>query len=298
MPHITTIHDQARTYSRSVLCTDYSRPHRALYAYTKRMVQCRHHTRVTVYSQLKLAFKPPQNDCKKSKKTEENYKKRRDHILRARTSVFDIVDCNLKKRPLFVTLTYRENQHDTRIARKHFSHFVRVCKNNDFPLKYLAVPERQERGAVHFHIIIFNHTFIPLDILKKAWNHGNVDVVRVKMNDHNHVCAYLASYIAEDLSLATKNQKTFFTSRGLARPLVSRDNDFIDATVYKIEKNQPTLEIILFGEKYLIKYHHDVYHQRRLSRSRKEKDYSQGSRRPYEYVGTVRRYTEQGFHSP
>lgn len=55
-----------------------------------------------------------------------------------------------------LTLTYRENMKDCRLAWKHFSKFARLIRkrSNHAQWPYIAVQELQERGAVHIHVAV------------------------------------------------------------------------------------------------------------------------------------------------
>ena len=84
---------------------------------------------------------------------EENYtnyqKVRRDTIRRLVTMNFD------KSKSKFVTLTFRENIKDVKVANSLFKAFIRRLKKVYKELLYVSVIEFQDknnRGAVHYHI--------------------------------------------------------------------------------------------------------------------------------------------------
>lgn len=70
------------------------------------------------------------------------------------------------------TLTYRGNQRDRVLARKHLTAFVRRVRAVLPGFRYLAVSERQKRGAIHWHIA--THGLPPFFVVKghkvKSWN--------------------------------------------------------------------------------------------------------------------------------
>lgn len=52
-----------------------------------------------------------------------------------------------------LTITYRENQADRQLAKKHFETWVRRMKSNlGGEFRYCASFEKQERGAMHMHV--------------------------------------------------------------------------------------------------------------------------------------------------
>ena len=53
----------------------------------------------------------------------------------------------------FITLTFKENLKDISIANKKFNSFVSNVRKKKKDFKYIAVPEFQKRGAVHYHLL-------------------------------------------------------------------------------------------------------------------------------------------------
>jgi len=51
-----------------------------------------------------------------------------------------------------LTITYRENQQDRELCKKHFKEWVRRMKNALPGFEYCASFEKQERGAIHVHV--------------------------------------------------------------------------------------------------------------------------------------------------
>jgi len=60
-------------------------------------------------------------------------------------------------------------------------------------LRYVAVPEFQERGAVHYHLIIFNINFIKGADIEKTWAYGKTDIKLVNRGTgaFNYIVKYL-----------------------------------------------------------------------------------------------------------
>lgn len=144
-------------------------------------------------------------------------------INRARSKLFRLVEGNVRRHgsypPVFVTLTFAENLQDLGEANAHFktymkrlNYFLRV------DLKYVAVPEFQERGAVHFHLVFFNLPYIDKFDLENIWGHGFTNIQVVK--NVRSMGAYLAKYFAKsahDPRLFGK--KSYTASRGIYRPV-------------------------------------------------------------------------------
>jgi hypothetical protein len=79
-----------------------------------------------------------------------------------------------------VTLTYRENVTDFEIAARDLTRFIRIVTSKKPTWQYVAVPERQQRGAFHWHIAV--RGWQDVAFLRAAWlsvvgkNQGNIDV--------------------------------------------------------------------------------------------------------------------------
>lgn len=137
----------------------------------------------------------------------------------------------------FITLTYKKNMKDLKQADEDFKNFIKRFKYhlNISDLAYIAVRERQKRGAIHFHLICnWSHNFASHDEIehyerlfgadKKFWGHGFVDIKDI--NHVDNVGAYIIKYMTKDLSLELyKGKKLYLCSQGLERPLVYRGHD-------------------------------------------------------------------------
>lgn len=172
-------------------------------------------------------------DPNKEKPTEdEKYEKRKDNAFQAQRNFRRLVAANLNKEniPILVSLTYAENMQDIKIGYKDFKLFILALKYKfGKGFKYIAVPEFQKRGAVHFHILIWglpkylNHQYEKENrVLAPIWGHGFVDI---KDTDGDQkIAGYLAKYMAKafvDRNL--KNQKAYASSRNVERPDVESD---------------------------------------------------------------------------
>jgi hypothetical protein len=127
--------------------------------------------------------------------------------------------------PVFITVTYKENFSDLPLANRSFSKFIQrfnyFLGHQSAWLQYVAVPEFQKRGAVHYHMIFFNLPFIERgpDVLRKLWREG----YQVKMKatpDVRQVGSYLAPYLMKQgVDERFFCKRRFFSSRGLFEPL-------------------------------------------------------------------------------
>lgn len=150
-----------------------------------------------------------------------------------------------------LTVTYRENQEDRAVCKKHFKEWVRRMKAAIGPgFRYCASFERQERGAMHVHVA--THRLPKLANYKgvkvKAWEVGTKiwrDIVGV----NNGLCfvggkpkwakgprrnmslakmaAYVSKYIMKDFEDSPSESNRYSRSNGtvVSKPELMRLNN-------------------------------------------------------------------------
>ena len=129
-----------------------------------------------------------------------------------------------------LTLTYRENQSDLAIAWKHFRKFSKLMKARyKERWQYVAVPEYQKRGAVHFHLAISG--YYHYNTVRKFWKQaieadGNVDFGRPTRKNGSptkspkKIATYLAKYLTKQETVEF-NKKRYSSSRIELPPVIS-----------------------------------------------------------------------------
>jgi len=120
----------------------------------------------------------------------------------------------------FLTLTFAENITDRTFAIKEFSKFIYKVRRKYGDFGYIAVTEYQERGAVHFHAVLFNFPFVPkeeLPRLQKMWGFGFIDLKTIK--DTFKLSNYLSKYFTKTFEeMKHPKEKRFFRSKNLKVP--------------------------------------------------------------------------------
>lgn len=166
----------------------------------------------------------------------EKQRHRETAISRQRKRIRQLVNTNMTERSSFLTLTFSENLLDETKAKREMAKFFMRLKYHYPAVKhdYLAVWERQKRGAVHFHIILFDVPKIPLRALNKIWGHGYVKIN--KINNVDNVGAYVCKYLSKDLDLdEKKSSRRYTTSRGLKEPqIICNTNSVLDRKIDEI----------------------------------------------------------------
>lgn len=141
--------------------------------------------------------------------------------------------------PVLMTLTYKANMGDLKRGWQDYSHFMKRLRRalSKNVLRYIAVPEFQKRGAVHFHVLVWG---VPLDYVKSErntrlfadiWGHGFLDLHEA--DDRPQLAGYLAKYLSKTyLDDRLREQRCYGTSRNIERPatLKSRSFDFKEPT--------------------------------------------------------------------
>ena len=143
-----------------------------------------------------------------------------------------------KKFNEMLTLTYRENQPDRELCKKHFKEWVRRMKRALGDLRYCASFEVQERGSMHVHIATHK---LPVHAKYKgvkiqAWQLGTRiwrDIVgadnglcfvggrskfgspgRVKPLSLAKMANYVSKYILKDFELCQEEKNRYSRSNG------------------------------------------------------------------------------------
>jgi len=186
----------------------------------------------------------------RSQGAEENTEvKRTDSILRAQMKVRRLVNANAFEwgyMPIFVTYTFAENLTDVHKANTFFKAHMRLLKKRIRSLRYLAVIEHQNRGAVHYHVVFFDLPYIEgiKKIFEENWPHGFIQIKAIK--HVRNVGAYISKYFSKGWhEERPKGAKAYYTSLGLLQPQLfySLDNvpkldmmNLESETVYETEK--------------------------------------------------------------
>lgn len=137
--------------------------------------------------------------------------------------------------PKFLTLTFKENVTDVKSANKDFDLFKRrLNRYLGYRIKYLVVVEFQKRGAVHYHVVIFNIRYIPVNELAKIWSNGFIKLNKIEEVDN--IGAYVSKYMGKGSSDDRLiGEKSYFSSRGLHKPEEIKENSLIEGIIKEIE---------------------------------------------------------------
>lgn len=138
-----------------------------------------------------------------------------------------IAKANSDEWKTLITLTFAENVTDIDFANKRFKYFRDKVRRVFKDFKYICVPEFQDRGAAHFHLL----TNISIDDDKliylqednkkfkhiRYWDEGFTKVDNVNKNIKK-IIGYISKYMSKDIDNRLFNHRRYFYSRNLNKP--------------------------------------------------------------------------------
>lgn len=151
--------------------------------------------------------------------------------------------CKQMKADRLFTLTYRENQTDRDQVRKDFTRFLRLVRAELGDWAYVAVLERQERGAYHIHCAV--RGWQRISVLRACWykalgaspdvsgadTPGNIDVTRPRGRwssgagrswNSTALGKYIGKYMSKTFEDIGGEKKRYWHSTDVVAPVVHR----------------------------------------------------------------------------
>lgn len=194
-------------------------------------------------------------------------------MKRARTDLRRLIQANSGQyidnkgrpyKPVFLTLTFAENVQDFDTANHEFKLFIMRLGNvvgnrkERSCLKYVVVPEFQKRGAIHYHLLIFNLPFIKASKIAEIWRNGHIKINAI--DEVDNVGAYVCKYMGKDLDdERLRGKKCYFSSRGLFKP----EEIQLDTSTQKhkktLESVYKTAQALALKEPYKVVYDSEYY---------------------------------------
>ena len=117
-----------------------------------------------------------------------------------------------------LTLTYRANLDDFRVSVGHLRRFIRLVKKRYPSYRWVAVAERQKRGAWHWHLAVSG--FQDVRFLREVWKsvvvEGNIDVRGPKGKARCgklNLSYYLVKYISKEIDDVKAGIHRYFGAR-------------------------------------------------------------------------------------
>lgn len=149
-----------------------------------------------------------------------------------------------------LTLTFRAQITDRRLAWDIVGDFFRMVKLRFPSFEYVVIMELHKSGCIHFHVGV--HGFWPAASFRFLWHRairrkdrdscwekspGNVDFKMQRYGDVRRAARYLAKYFGKDFDQGDLNAKRFASSKGIAKPKV---------TVLYLDIGTPRLAVVRY----------------------------------------------------
>lgn len=99
--------------------------------------------------------------------------------------------------------------------------------------------EFQKRGAIHYHVLLFNWEFVEKKVLEEIWGLGFIKLI--PYNEQDNLAKYLTKYFtkgAGDERLDGK--KRYFCSKNLKRPQIINQEKKVLDIITRIPKQYGT----------------------------------------------------------
>ena len=150
--------------------------------------------------------------------------RRRDNVYRAKRDFVRLIWANLERTegPALFTLTH-SGIVGIEEGSKNLNKFIKRLRYEEGQeFRYVAVPEFQKRGSVHFHVLVWGLDSTKIKSERKEryfagiWSYGFLDVTQTDGSDK--LAGYLAKYMAKsfiDKRLCQK--KAYMASRNVRR---------------------------------------------------------------------------------
>lgn len=180
---------------------------------------------------------------RKSVANEEDKEINRDKVFkRARTDLRRLINANVEKDSKFLTLTFKDNVVDLDYANNEFKKFIkRLNYNFNIKVKYSCVIEFQKRGAIHYHVILYNLSGkVDLIKLSDIWGHGFIKLN--KINGVDNVGAYVCKYMTKTQDTRLEGRKMYFNSRNLDKPKEIKEPEIVRAVESSLQNQVPKYE--------------------------------------------------------
>lgn len=184
------------------------------------------------------------NEEQKETKTElkDGNKIEDRNIIRSKLSCQRLAKANSKIWETFITLTIAENEQNIEKANKMLHSFTVQIRRIKKDFAYIAIPEFQKRGAIHYHLLtnisidddnlIYSQEDNPKYKHIKYWNKGFTSIEPLK-DDIKKIVGYISKYMTKDVDNRLFGHHRYLYSQNLETPKESyinsdseRDYDF------------------------------------------------------------------------
>ena len=264
--------------------------------YRFRAVIAGHIIKLYKYTDLQVCQKGKscENRRKREDRTEEEKQRdRKRNLRRARDGLIDSINANVD-RPWgellkFFTMSFSDDIFDLKEANREFNKFI---KRLEYHIKrkvhYTVIARFQDGkrpggkvggrdGVIHYHVLFYDLPYVPHEKLTAIWGRGFVWINAV--DDVDNVGVYMVEgYMGKEMDDERLNgQKHYWSSRGLAKPLVMYGREDLSAKL-GIQNREPVYRRTFVSE-YVGVVAYEQYNLRREGKDyeRKKKSGASGN---------------------
>lgn len=164
-------------------------------------------------------------------------------IFRTKTTISDIVLCN--EFDLFATFTFKSDRQDIDKCKRKMQDWLKSQQKFHGKFSYIIVPEfHKDKKSLHFHALMKNYTGKLTDSGKKinnrkAYNFAGYEKgwsSAVYIDNVEKVSSYVKKYITKEM-VNTFGKKRYWCSKGLKRPELIYNTDFLENVVYPFNED-------------------------------------------------------------
>lgn len=200
--------------------------------YNYKVVVCGDYVQVYFYNKTRLKDSIKDLDVNALKKNDfesdfQDNEIKTKNIIRTKLNCQRLAKTNSHLWTSFITLTYAENMTNLKQAKLDLNYFIKNIKKSKKDFSYIAIPEFQKRGAIHFHLLTNLSIQDDYIIIKqkgnekyynvKYWNKGFTSFEPVK-GDIKKIVGYISKYMTKDIDNRLFGIKKYTTSQDLIKP--------------------------------------------------------------------------------
>lgn len=209
------------------------------------------------------AIEPLKRILKERNKKSSNERKPRMLKNSDRKKFLRLLIMNFKNNDLFITLTYEQGDVSLEKSSNDFENWIKRMRDRYGDFKYLGVRSFQERGTIHFHLVV-DIPRIPEEELKsgsfkKIWGHGDVNVKKVYRLNVIYEKSPLSKYFIRNLKEfvddpRSAGKRLFVRSKNLKEPVITKGSS--KKLLKKLSQEGNLVEI--YNKEFPVKYYKSI----------------------------------------
>lgn len=181
------------------------------------------------------------------------------NIIRSKLSCQRLAKSNHTIWETFITLTIADNVQDIKKANNMLHNFTRQVRRVKKDFSYIAIPEFQKRGAIHYHLLtnisidddklIYNQADNSYFKHVKYWNEGFTDIEIIK-GDIKKIIGYVSKYMTKDIDNRLFGYRRYLYSQNLSKPKESYIDD-TDSKEFDFYKKRIQNKELIYQSNYI-----------------------------------------------